>query len=63
MAGIGLTLAAPQTGLRVHVGRSHSTATLTCARSDSTLDHVFAPSDRFTFTPQSTVTKCVSTVT
>jgi len=30
-----------------HAGRSHSTDTLTCASSDSTLDHTFAPSDRF----------------
>ena len=34
-----------------HVGRSHSTKTLTCASSDSTLDHVLAPSDRLTITP------------
>ena len=34
-----------------HDGRSHSTATLTCASSDSTVDHAFAPSDRFTRTP------------
>ena len=33
-----------------HVGRSHSTDTLTCASSDSTADHAFAPSDRFTRT-------------
>ena len=46
-----------------HVGRSHSTATLTCASSDSTLDHALAPSARFTVTPQSTVTKPASTVT
>jgi len=30
-----------------HVGRSHSTATLSCASSDSTLDHALAPSARF----------------
>jgi len=41
----------------------HSTETLTCASSDSTLDHALAPSDRFTSTPLdrneigSTVTK------
>ena len=29
----------------------HPTETLTCASSDSTLDHAFAPSDRFTLTP------------
>ena len=34
-----------------HVGRSHSTDTLTCASSDSTLDHALAPSDRLTITP------------
>src|SRR5664279_2150598 len=34
-----------------HVGRSHSTETLTWASSDSTLDHDFAPSDRFILTP------------
>ena len=30
-----------------HVGRSHPTDTLTCASSDSTLDHALAPSARF----------------
>ena len=30
-----------------HVGRSHCTETLTCASSDNTLDHAFAPSARF----------------
>ena len=34
-----------------HVGRSHSTDTLTCASSDNTVDHAFAPSDRFILTP------------
>ena len=46
-----------------HVGRSHSTKTLTCASSDSTLDHAVAPSDRFKPHPHSTVTKYVLTVT
>ena len=35
-----------------HVGRPHSTGTLTCASSDTTVDDAFAPSDRFTVTPQ-----------
>ena len=34
-----------------HVGRSHSTKTLTCASSDNAVDHAFAPSDRFTPAP------------
>src|SRR5664279_5452929 len=34
-----------------HVGRSHSTETLTCASSDSTPDHDSAPSGRFTPAP------------
>jgi len=34
-----------------HVGQSHPTATLTCASSDNTVDHAFAPSDRFILTP------------
>jgi len=34
-----------------HVGRSHPTETLTCASSDSTVDHTFAPFDRFILTP------------
>ena len=33
-----------------YVGRSHSTETLTCASSDSTGDHAFAPSARLTRT-------------
>ena len=47
-------------------GPDHPTApteTLTCASSDNTLDHAFAPSDRFTFTPHWAVTKHFSTVT
>ena len=46
-----------------HVGRSHSTETLTWASSDSTLDQAVAPSDRFNPHPNPTVTKTVSTVT
>jgi hypothetical protein len=45
-----------------HAGRSHSTDTLTCASSDSTLDHTFAPSDRFILARPS-VTKFSMTVT